>query len=70
MKRLNELYDRADQFNEQGKTYSVIPDSMGYPVLTRGGAWTTSTWETVINVEGLASAVPFHQLTVVGEVTS
>ena len=38
MKRLNELYDRADQFNEQGKTYSVIPDSMGYPVLTRGGA--------------------------------
>jgi hypothetical protein len=65
--KLSDLYDKASQFNALGKVYSVIPDSMGYPTKTVGDAMTNSvTFKPMVNVWGLASAVPFDQLTVLG----
>jgi len=67
MKTLNDIFSNAREFNAFNEVVAVIPDSMGYVTATRGEAWTNSRLEAVINVVGLSNAVPFKQLSVVGE---
>jgi len=67
MTTLNDIFSNAREFNAFNEVLAVSPESMGYVTATRGEAWTNSRLEAVINVVGLVDAVPFKQLTVVGE---
>jgi hypothetical protein len=63
--KLSRIYNKASEYNRSGNSYLVQYKPMGYPTKTIGDAWTNSLGETVINIYGMASAVPFNKLEVI-----
>ena len=62
-------YPKAMDYNLVGKRHVVHSEQLGRDTITLGYAWTNSIGEICVNVEGLASAVPFNKLKFV-EVTA